>query len=170
MENQGTSLVSLNAQYASLAAEIMSIGGELTQDMELKLQCTLDALCVKTDGYGVVLEQLKNQSEFWKKQKVECAEAQSVMERAIERLKERMRFVLSQTDGEALQGDIYRFFLCRTKPTLVLDDTLLPAAYKKTQMTVTPDRDAIETSIALGNEIPGVTVQENKALRQGRPK
>ncbi len=164
------SLVELNNQYASLAARITELGGELTPETETELESLVDQLCEKADGYGVVLRQLENNVEFWKVQKLECAAAQKVYENAIENLRSRMKYVLGLTEGEALQGDLFRFYLARTTPSLIIDDNLLPAKYKKTELVVTPDRSAIKVEIDQGHEVPGVTVQENKSLRTGRPK
>lgn len=171
VDNKRPSLVLLNNQYAALAARIAELGGELTEETEKELDELTSQLCAKADGYGVVLRQLENNVEFWKLQKLECAAAQKVYENGIEALKTRMKYVLGQTEGEALQGELFRFYLARTAPSLnIEDETLVPAQYKKSELKVTPDREAISAALKRGESVPGVTLQENKALRTGRPK
>lgn len=169
-DNKRPSLVLLNNEYAALGARIAELGGELTPETEKELERLTSELCAKADGYGVVLRQLEHNVEFWKLQKLECAAAQRVYENAVQALKDRMKFVLGTTDGEALQGELFRFFLARTAPTLNIEDSLLPAQYKKSELVVTPDREAIKAALNKGETVPGVTQQENKALRTGRPK
>lgn len=164
------SLVELNNAHAGLVARLIELGGELTPETEAELETLLGQLCDKADAYGVVLKQLENNAEFWKQQKMECAAAQSVYEKAQDRLRDRMKFVLSKTDGEALQGQLFRFFLARSTPKINVVDELLPAQYKTTQLVISADRDAIKAAIAKGEIPAGVTVEETKALRIGRPK
>lgn len=169
-EKPNVSLVDLNAQYKALAAEIIEFGGELTPETESRYDALLEALCAKTDGYGIVMDQLEAMAAFWKYQKDKCANAQRVAENNIAALKERMKLVLSETEGHALQGELYRFFLAKAAPVLVIDDLLLPAKYKKSELVVTADRTAIQAAVNAGETVPGVTVKENKSLRTGRPK
>lgn len=166
------SLVQLNNEYAALAARITELGGELTPETEKELETLLSQLCEKADGYGVVLRQLENNVEFWKAQEQECYAAKKVYENAIKSLKARMQFVLEKTDGEALQGELFRFFLAKAAPRLDIEESLalLPSKYKKSELVVTADRDAIKKAIAAGEVVPGVTVVEVKSLRTGRPK
>lgn len=165
-----TTLISLSAEYASLSAELMSLGGELSPENEMRLEVILNRLCEKTDGYGMVIDQLTQQAEFWKFQKDKCAEAQRILEGAVQKLRDRMKFVLGQTPGESMQGELYRFFLAKAAPKLVIDEEILPAQFKKTEIKQTPDRNAILCALEKGQIPEGVKLEENKSLRSGRPK
>lgn len=167
---QRASLITLNNEYMALGARLAELGGELTEETEAELEKLLGQLCEKTDGYGAVLRQLDNNAAFWKQQKDECLRAQQIYEAAAERLRERMKFVLAQTEGEALQGTFYRFFLARTAPKIDINLDLLDAKFKKTELVVSADRQAITAAVKEGKTPEGVTVTENKALRTGRPK
>jgi gamma-glutamylcyclotransferase (GGCT)/AIG2-like uncharacterized protein YtfP len=164
------SLVELSAQYSSVAAQLIAMGGELTPDTEAMLEATQTALCEKTDGYGIVLDELEAEAAFWKFQKDKCAAAQKAIEGVAESLKNRMRYVLSQREEQSLQGDVYRFFLARAADSIDVDETVLPARFKVSKLVTSADREAIKAAIAAGEAIEGVTVKPNTSLRSGRPK
>lgn len=166
----GTSLIALNSQYQGIAVRLTELGGELTPETEAELDRVTSALIQKVDGYGFVQEQLEASAEFWKFQKEKCAHAQRVFENAITGLKARMKLVLAQHPDQALQGELYRFFLCDAKANVAIDENLLPAKFKKTRLEITPDKEKIDEALAAGETIPGVTVTPNKSLRSGRPK
>lgn len=165
------SLVSLNSEYQSVAAELVSAGGEMTPETEKRLDEVVTALCGKADGYGIVQEQLENEAAFWKYQKDKCATAEKVYTGALKKLKDRMKFVLRQLPGECIQGGLYRFFLTKSADTLEINADELPDKWKTTEIRTVPDRELIEAELATGRSIPGVTrIVDNKALRSGRPK
>jgi hypothetical protein len=169
-ETKNPSLVDLHNELQMVSEDIIRMGGELTPETEKELEQALEELCRKTDGYGAVIKQLESKAAFWKDQKKECEVSQKTIENAIERLKSRMKYVLSQTEGEALQGEFYRFFLAKTAPSMDVNVALLPGQYKKTELVVSPDKTAIKAAMDRGETIPGVTMIETKALRSGRPK
>ena len=168
---QRASLVSLNSEYQSVAAELVSAGGEFTPESEKRLDAAITALCQKADGYGIIQEQLESQAEFWKMQKDKCAQAEKVFTGTIKNMKDRMKFVLRQFPGEALQGEFYRFFLTKSADTLQINSEELPPQFMTTEIKTVPDRDKIEAALARGETVPGVSkIVDNKALRVGRPK
>jgi hypothetical protein len=170
-ENQPT-LLSLNAEYQNVLFEITEAGGELTTETEARLDATVLALCQKADAYGIVSDRLKHEAAFWKAQKDKCAHAQKVFENALERLKERMKFVLKALPGEALEGQLYRFSLKKGQPKIEINMELLPKELQFTETTIVtkPSMDKIEALLKEGKTVPGVTVTETKALMPGRPK
>jgi hypothetical protein len=171
-QEPSTSLVALNSQFMAVFTQILEAGGELTPESEDALVQTELALCEKTDGYGIVLEQLQNRLDFWEYQTKKCADVKRAIDNAITRLKDRMKFVLSQRpEGEQqLQGELYRFFLADAADKIEVDEHLLPDQFKKTFIDVTPDREKIKAALAAGEKILGVRVTPNKSLRQGKPK
>lgn len=172
MENEKTdlSLVELSAEFSALAGQLIDFGGELTPDREAYLESLQEAIIRKTDGYGIVIARLESESEFWAARVAECNTAKKAADNAAERLKARMKLVLGNTDGHALQGSVYRFYLAKAAPKLVIDDALLPAKFKVTEIVQKPDRQAITAAVKAGETPVGVTVEEVFALKSGRPK
>lgn len=169
-DSESLSLIQLDANYQKIAAELIEAGGELTPESEAALDKAVTALCEKTDAYGVVSDRLDNQAAYWKMQKDMCAKAQKTCENAIERLRERMRFILKDHPDKSLQGKIYRYFLAKSADKIEVDDNLLPGRFKTTQVSVTPNLALIKEELKKGVTIPGVTVTPSTALRTGRPK
>lgn len=165
-----SSLIELNNRYVALGARLCELGGELTEETEKELEELTAQLCAKADGYGVVIRNLEGNVEVWKRYRDEANSAVMVYQKAIDALKDRMKVVLAQTDGEALQGEIFRFFLAKAADKIDINIDLLPAEYKKSELRISANRDTINAAIAKGEVPAGVTVTPNKSLRTGRPK
>lgn len=164
-------LVSLNNDSQGLLYELTAMGGELTPEFEKRQEEIALALCEKVDGYGFIIERIESEIEFWKLQATKVANVKRVFENAKKRLEERMKFVLRQRPDEQLQGELYRFYLKKSKDRLDIDEDLLPDTFKITELKLVPDREKIEAAIAAKQEVPGVrVVTDNKALCQGSPK
>ena len=169
-KSQESTLVSLDRDCREIIQAIVGAHGELTPETEILLEKKELALCEKTDSYGFVIDRLEAEAELWKQRKEECAQVERVIKNAQVRLKERMKFVLSQRPEKSLQGDVFRFSLIKAKDVLVLDEDLIPSTYKKARVVVEPDRDKIESELKSGKQIPGAAFRENFSLRKGMPK
>lgn len=165
------SLVRLNAEHSQIVAQLIDEGGELTPEREALLEDLQLALCRKTDAYGVVMAQLEAKAQFWKDQEEQCARAKRAAQNAADSLKARMKFVLSQTEGQELQGSLYRFFLARSKDKLCIDDEgSIPAEFKRSELLVSVDKKAVEAALAKGLQVSGARLEPVQALRKGSPK
>lgn len=164
-------LVSLNSEYQAVAMELVEAGGELTPESEKRLDEAITALCEKTDGYGAVLDRLDTEEQFWKFQQEKCRQARGAIGNVIERLRDRMKFVLLQRKDRALQGSLYRYALRKSRDTYVVNENELPPEYKISEIRLYADKEKIDADLKAGKTIPGVTVStDNVALIQGRPK
>ena len=146
--------------------------GEFTSEEGKELldkACT--DLCEKCDSYGIIEARLKAAAAFWKEQKESCYQAEKTFSNAVERLRERMRYVLAGRPDQMLQGQFYRYFLSPSKDTLVIDEDKLPNEFKITHVELIPDKALIEKELKAGKEISGACLKTgNTSLRSGKPK
>lgn len=163
-------LVDLERESRDVVAQITSMGGELTPEMEQALEAAELALCHKVDSYSVVLARLEAEEFFWKAQEQKCAAARKAYQSSQARLRDRMRYVLMGNPDKALQGELSRFFLSRTAPKLEINEAELADTFKKTKIQIVPDTDKIEAELKAGRIVPGAVLVENFSLREGRPK
>lgn len=165
------SLVSLNDEFKHITEEIIQAGGDLGEGRELRLDSILLSICQKADAYGVVQEQLEKGKEFWKYQKDKCAQAEKTFENGLKKLRDRMKFVLSDFPKNEIQGELYRFFLSKSADRIEIDETQLPKAYFTTEIRLIPNKEMIQKDIDEGKQVPGVSkIINNTSLRSGRPK
>lgn len=164
------SLVAIHSEYRATVQEVLEIGFSGDESANKRYEEILDELCKKADGYGVVEDQLKSEAAFWKQQKDECAKSERVASNALDRLKERLKYVLNATPGKFVQGDIHRYALSKTKDKIEINIEKLPGAYKRIETSVVADRAKIEADLKKEIEITGVVSHETYALRRGRPK
>jgi Siphovirus Gp157 len=170
-EKEKKSLVDLEKEFRDIVYQIQEMGGELTPEAEKELDASFEALCAKTDGYGIVHERLKAEIDFWKIQKDSCAKAESVFKNALESLRNRMKFVLENREDKSLQGNFFRFFLAKGADRLEVVDELLPREFMIAKVIVSPDTDAIKKALKEGKEVPGAKmIGNNFSLRMGKPK
>jgi hypothetical protein len=166
-------LIQLNAEYQRVAHELIEIyQGELTPEVEAELTRTENALCMKIDGYGFVEKEFELRAEYWAGLEKEAADQKRKYQNALKRMKERLKYVLSQITGEKLLGRVYGYRLQKGRPSRVIDEALLPDEYKKAiqEVRVIPDEEKIEAALKENKTIPGVTVTPTKALYPARPK
>jgi len=171
MENKSSpTLIDLDKEYRHVVAAIENYPEDSEEGKAYLAEVAL-SLCEKVDGYLVVSERLEAGKLFWKSQKDHCAKAEKVLTNALQSLKERMKFVLSNHPEKSLQGNIARFYLSKGGDTLILDDTKIPNEYKITKIETVPDKEKIERDLRDGKIIPGAALkQDNYRLLTGRPK
>lgn len=170
MENKAN-LVELDRNYRHVMDMIIGAGGELTPESEAALDQTFAALCTKVDGYGVICERLKMEMELWKHHKEQCSQAEKVYGNALQRLRDRMKYVLQAQPDRSLEGELFRFFLAKAKDSVVIEEEALPQKYKTVRMILEPNKELIEAQLRVGTAIPGAKLKtDNVTLRTGKPK
>lgn len=163
-------LLEIHREFSTVMYQILNTESEdIPAEVQERYEQGLRELCHKADNYGVVIDQLASFGEQCKHKKEEFAAGERAAKNAQERLKSLMKFVLSQMDEQAVQGDSYRFYLSKPSSRLQIDENLLPKEFKKTVITHVPDKERIEQAVSDGKIIPGVTTIKSQSLRSGRP-
>ena len=152
-------MASISAGDEDVPAEVMAA-----------LEAAEVALCHKADNYSFVIDRLESEVGVWKNREAQCISARKSFQRAQERLKERMKYVLMGQPEKSLQGDLARFFLAKAAPRLELNEAEIADSFKTVKISTVPDREKIEAALKTGTVVPGAVLVENFSLRQGKPR
>lgn len=161
------SLVHLAGEVAGLSQALIDNGGVLTPELEALFDLTTGDLRNKVDRYKFMIDGLAERAEYFKKLEDEIKAARKTCENNVERLKDRLKYVMTESGEDELRGNNYRFKMSASKDKLVLDHESgrIPDEYFKEVTERVPDKDAIITAIKMGFEVPGVELVPGKSIR-----
>lgn len=159
------SLASIAAEAMELSRMLVECGGELTPELEARLDFNSQSLVEKVDAYVAIEDQLEIQAAHWKRKADACAAISKRFGTYIERLRGRVKFVMKEMNVTELKGQDYRYKIRKSPPKLIVtDETKVPADFKMVIQTTVLDKDRIKDALKEGFEIPGAMIEENGAL------
>lgn len=123
-------------------------------------------LAAKVDGYEFKKEALLRRADWFKDQAEKFRTASRAMANMADKLKDRMKQVMIETDQPVLEGNLYSFRLQQGQSSVVIDDVNeLPATYTREKVTVEVDKVMIKEAIESGIKVPGVHLEKGIILR-----
>lgn len=121
-------LFQLSAEFADIEDALWNNGGELTEELALRLQETELSLAKKADGYNALLRSFASQKEILKAEIDRLNKLKKVAENAEKRIKQHIVDTMGMFGIEKIEGDKCK--MSRAKTTAVeTDDEQLIAAY-----------------------------------------
>lgn len=158
-------LVALAKEAAELSRLLLETGGELTPEIERRLDVNAQALPSKVDSYHYVMEDLEAQASLWKRRKDAAAAIQKRFETTIDLLKERIKVAMKELGAKEIAGELHKFQLRNSTARMVIDDeSAIPAQFKMVVQTTAIDRDRLKTVLTEGFDVPGARLEESQAL------
>lgn len=171
MENEVTTLATLSRVYAEIEHDLLASEGELSDEIENRLNELALNLETKVDSIAYVLERLDREASALKERARMFQNAGKRIQSAQDWLKQYTKVAMQAMKTSELQGQSYRFLLSNSKPKLIVtDEQSIPPEFWIETVSRSLDKDLIETAIANGIEVPGVHYEEVKALRVSVPK
>lgn len=159
------SLLALTAEVAEIERKILENNGELTPEIEQMLDLSSGDLRAKVDAYKVILDAFEWRSAQFKSIKDQSAAAQKTFDNLRDRLKDNLKYCAKQIGTDDLRGNDWRFKISTSKPRVVYDDTPIPTYFCKEKVEYVPDRDAIESALRLGENVPGAALEQSESIR-----
>lgn len=158
-------LYSLEQEYLSIAQQLEE--GELTPELEQALVINRDNFEVKVAKYGYVTKKFDGEIYLIDKEIERLTAYKKSKENAINKLKETVKAAMDLYDIKKVEAQNIKLMLVRSKPSVVVDENLLPKKYikKKVTTTYTPDKVAIKNDLDAGKKIKGATLKENENLQ-----
>jgi hypothetical protein len=160
-----STLKQLTFQAQEIANEIIQADGELSTELESKLDLNAEQLSQKVDAYVFVLDRIEIEAQTWEKHLADC---NAVLKR-LDAAKERLRTSLTQATATSplhrLEGDYARITVSETKGQVKYDPITLPAAYTRIVEKVEVDKDKIRQAINGGLTVPGAWIEPGFSLR-----
>lgn len=165
MQPKKNSLIDLVDESCDIVNRLVHTDGEITPEIEQALEINEKEIATKVDSYVFIERQLENQAVFFKNQANAMERLSKTMTFAREKIRERLRFILSLTATEEIRGQIYKYVLTDSPEALNVDESKLPPQYLITVTTHKPDKDKIREDLKAGKEIAGCTLTRGKTLR-----
>jgi hypothetical protein len=162
---QNESLPSLVSEALEITNAIIESGGEVTPELEARLNCNEVALAQKVDAYVMMSERLEQEEAYWKAKASEFSAIAKGFVQARERLKNNIKFAMNTLGTDEIHGGAYRYKLTKSAPKLVIqDEKQLPDEFMQTIVEKIPDKDKLLVALKDGFEIPGATLEDVQRL------
>ena len=167
-QNQSVmTLYELTQEWAEIQDALIDSGGELTPEIEARLDALPGALQVKADGYCYVIQQLLRSADAAKAEADRLSELARVRKNAADRLKDRLKSAMETTGQLKLESDRFKVRVQKNgRPSIAWtgEPDALPCEYSR--VAVSLDGQAAYEAWKAGRELPeGFKVTEGTHLR-----
>lgn len=159
------SLISLANEAHVLKMQIIESEGELTPELEAALTVSEKSLIEKSDSYKYVMDDLNKYAELLKEKEDQVKKARQALENFSDKLKNNIKQAMIAYDKSEIHGSDYVFKLSNSKPSLVIDEKILPKHFKHQVVTENIDKEKIMEEIKLTGFVDGCELKETKALK-----
>lgn len=123
-------------------------------------------IATKVDSYEFKQEAIKSQIEKFKSRAEMFTAAARALANLSESLKDRLKFAMLELDATELNGNLFRYKLSNSKPTVqIYDESKLPKKFLKSKTTYSPDKEAIKAAIDAGEPVSGACLEMGFTLR-----
>jgi hypothetical protein len=162
---QNRSLVSIVKDFNALDELLIEQSGELCPTLENWMQINEHNLAEKVDNYKLYIEHLESRNEYFKGIKDQANQAQNIFKNMVSRMKENLKFSMSNLGSDELRGDMYRFKLSKPKQKVqIVNSEEIPLEFTKEVTRIEIDMDKIDAAISAGQKIPGVGIETSQSL------
>src|SRR3990167_7441840 len=166
MSNHENTLVELYRQAHTIEQAIIENNGELTPELDAALMNIETNMAEKLDGYAFVLDRMKSSQEFWKAESEKTAALAKACATIQSRIKERLKFIMSERGQKTCEGNKTKFTLSATKGSFIVgDEEAIPEKFKTATTVYVVDRERVRTAIEAGEEVPGAWIIAGHQLR-----
>ena len=159
------SLMELVHEFQGVQAAVVESEGELTPELERRLEVNSQMLLQKVDGYAHIDEQLEMQADYFKAKAKRFAEIGERFRSARERLRDRVKQAMVEMGKDEVKGHEFRYKLQNCKQSLEIDPSLVPEQFKMIVTTTAIDKEKIRAALTDGLDVPGARLEGGKALR-----
>jgi len=165
-ENSNPSLFSIVAESQQLMAGLMENGGEITPEIETKIETLGNQLVSKVDNYVDFMDRLKLETEFFKKRKDQFASAQRSVKALEDRLKHAVLESMDKLKTSEVKGESFRIVAVNGADAYDIDEKLVPEGYFIEVVEKKLDKTRLLEDVKMGLAVDGVSVRKVKSLRK----
>lgn len=160
-----SSLYTINAEYALIAAELIEAGGELTDSLELALQINEAELQEKSLHLAYIIKDLQYQQDYCKSEIERITKRKKSIEKSQERLEDAIKAAMLQHDVTVITKDTIRISLRRSQAVVITDERLIPDFLKEADIKYKIDKAELMRLIKDGTEILGAAIEIRQNLQ-----
>ncbi len=169
-KDQTKTLATLVAEAQGIIQALVEAGGELTPELEARLEVNQTSLVAKVDGYAFIESRLEAEAEFWKRRAEVNARIAKTLTNMQKNLLERIKWGIQEMGKTEVCGVDSRFFLVKCAQKLVINPDVLPPEWTMQVTETVPDKERIKAALTDGFEVPGASLEGGLALRVGENK
>jgi len=159
-------LKTIRADILALESLLIENDAEINSTLEEWMKINEQNLAEKIDGYYLLISHLETSCEFYKEREKEAYTVRKTYENQISRMKDNIKFTMSELDTLELKGNNYRYKLSLSKPKVVInDDSKIPNEYIVETIIRNVDKDLVKHALDLGIELEGVSLEQTQSLR-----
>lgn len=157
------SLMGLERELAFIEQQLISSGGELTPELDAWYSEVAANAAKKIDSIKYVADGLDAKAETLKAMADEFTRAARARSNTAARVRDIIKQAMQMRGMDELHGSLWRAKLSRTAPKItVVDEAEIPQEFFVTVPQL--NREALTRALKAGHNVPGCTVDENKAL------
>ena len=167
------SLFQINEEYLTLTEELVENGGELTEDLAVRLKVNKEEIAPKLHGYYHIIRMTEGEVEVLDREIKRLTALKKARTNTIEALKNNVlaAVVIHGTENKKNvkelkvehEGTVINFSIRKSVSTEITDEKLLPDEY--VVVTRTPSKTLIKEALDAGKVVPGAQLSANQNLK-----
>lgn len=158
-------LYNIEQEYTNLTDELIENGGELTPELEQRLEINKSQLETKGRGYAYIVKQLDDEISLIKSEKKRLDALLKSREKVKERLKETLKNAMDRHEMIEIKTDTLKINFRKSEVVEIEDLALLDPSYKTVKSTITANKDEIKKDIKNGVSVQGAILVENRNIQ-----
>lgn len=148
------------------SGEAFNESGELNEVIAEQLDLTKKDFELKAKDYAYVIKSVQDKKELFEKEIKRLEQIKKYFENTEDKLKEAVKNTMLVLGIDKFESDLITLSLTKSKAVDIYDSDLIPEEYKRTKITIEPDKIRIKEAILKDGElVPGATIKENKNLK-----
>jgi hypothetical protein len=156
-------LLSHIEEYRAILEIVESFHGEITPEIETKIELLAKSLGNKVDKYEALISRLEAEQEIFKHKKQEMARIEKACEETRDFLLQRLKVAIEHLGP--IDGEEYSAKLVTNPPKLIADEKLIPDGYKIKTIVTTLDKELIRAALKNGDEVPGAFLVQGTRVK-----
>lgn len=161
-----SNIYQIGQEYLELSEILQDNGGELTEELEVRLAINESNLVEKSTGYIQVIKSLDAENDIIDSEIKRLQGLKSNRTKTINRLKETVKDAMLIFGKDKIETPLYKITFRSSKSVEIYDADLLPPECLRVEVVTKPiSKTDIKKLIDSGKEIPGAKVVENRNLQ-----
>lgn len=125
------SLFQLTAEQRAIEEALWENGGELTPELEQRMNDNSEALVVKANSYSVLIRRFESASDAIAKEIKRLTALKKTADSSVKKLKSNVENCMTTSGIDVLEGSMTRFSFKKNPPSVQVDEEKILAPYMK---------------------------------------
>lgn len=156
-------LYNIGQEQLAIIAEIETNEGEITNEIQERIDLLAENFEEKAIAYGFVIKQVEAEETIIDAEIKRLQELKKKSAKLSDYLKERISAAMIEFGFEKIESPTLKLSFRKSESVEVFDETLLAPLYFNYKPTI--DKTAIKTAIKAGEEVSGARIVTNKNLQ-----